>query len=112
MKEFDKVRKEEGKAIIIYDTAIYSSDILNAVAQYMIGKCQCFISNNDESGRELKVEIIDAYDLDACIAEFQEEVISYKFYMEEMEQRYAIRKILLEASLKKIADRGDLYVNQ
>lgn len=88
-------------AVIEYDESIYSAEIINAVAQFMIGKCNTMLTKQDNM---IKAELIieSGSSIDPLIYEFNEEVINYKFYNENMEKKFEIRKLILERVLLSV----------
>jgi len=86
------------RAKIEYNRRIYSADIVNSVAHFMIGKCQTYIN---QQGDKLIVDVISEMDRDIenIIKQFNEEIINYRFYDEMMKRKLDIRKTILEQVL-------------
>lgn len=88
------------RAILHYDIDIYAPGDINAVAQYMIGKCNTIVTKDDHDDKKILVELsIESGNIENIIKEFNEEVINYSFYNNTMESKKKIRETILERVL-------------
>lgn len=93
-------KMSECTAVLSFHKEIYQSDIIIAVAQYMIGKCKTVISCDESRPDEILVELrVDSGDIEKAIYEFNEEVINYSFYSQMMETKGRLREMILERVL-------------
>lgn len=95
---FKKV--SDNRAVLVFDTRIYNVEIINAVAQYMIGKCHTILAIDEHDSNNIVAEIITEHaNVDELIYEFNEETINYAFYSGMMEKKGKLREAILERVL-------------
>lgn len=93
------VKISDDRAVIKYNPNIYDVETINAVAHFMIGKCNTFIDEDED--KKIIVEIFNCNsNIEDCINEFNEEVINYSFYSKSMKDKYILREAVLKRVLK------------
>ncbi|QNU66190.1 hypothetical protein EHE19_015080 [Ruminiclostridium herbifermentans] len=94
------LKVSENSAILKYRSDLYSIDVLNGVAQFMIGICNTVITKDNEESDIITVEIsCNQKNIEDLVYEFNEEVINYSFYNQMMIEKRKIRETILERVL-------------
>ncbi len=97
----DNVRKIDlQNAVIVYHSSVYSVDEVNAVAHFMIGKCQSFVSLDRDVSDRIQVKLTSKKDnIDELIEEFNEELVNYRFYQKMTARTQPLRELILKRVL-------------